>query len=73
MLWAATEYIGCGYSTCTTEPDGNGNPWYKKYAVCNYGEAGNMAGEPAFSLEAFNRINNDMVHQEEFGLPVPSC
>ncbi|CAM1296193.1 Uncharacterised protein g1498 [Pycnogonum litorale] len=41
MIWAKTEYIGCGLTMC---------PGCSTFLVCNYGEAGNMRGESVYPV-----------------------
>ncbi|XP_030750540.1 uncharacterized protein LOC115878255 [Sitophilus oryzae] len=44
MVWAKTEYVGCGYVYFS----GNDFWKYKKLYVCNYGPAGNYIGEQPY-------------------------
>ncbi|KAJ8921934.1 hypothetical protein NQ315_008568 [Exocentrus adspersus] len=40
VVWADTEYVGCGYTEC------KGTSWpFQKLYVCNYGPAGNYIGQ----------------------------
>ncbi|XP_018561493.1 venom allergen 3-like [Anoplophora glabripennis] len=40
VVWADTEYVGCGYTLC------KGTSWpYEKIYTCNYGPAGNYVGQ----------------------------
>ena len=44
MLWADTEYVGCGVSQYR---DGS---WYRNYVVCHYGPKGNWLGNPVYEI-----------------------
>ncbi|XP_037272850.2 scoloptoxin SSD976-like [Rhipicephalus microplus] len=44
MWWAATRYVGCGYSTMLMP---NGHDYDHSY-VCNFGPAGNVRGSPIY-------------------------
>ena len=44
MVWAKTHKIGCGYSSYKR------GRFFKKYLVCNYGEAGNLLRAPMYQV-----------------------
>lgn len=47
VVWASTERVGCGATTCTkNSPFGNNQPWL--LWVCNYDPPGNVVGRKPY-------------------------
>ncbi|KAL3213073.1 hypothetical protein MRX96_035648 [Rhipicephalus microplus] len=47
MIWAKTQYVGCGVATYTRS-DNVGHFPYQRTLVCNYGPGGNVLGLPVY-------------------------
>nr|XP_037291893.1 CRISP/Allergen/PR-1-like isoform X1 [Rhipicephalus microplus] len=47
MIWADTQYLGCGFTMFRMKGDFDAMP-YQKHYVCNYGHSGNIKGRPVY-------------------------
>lgn len=45
LIWADTQYIGCGHSSFQEEPD---NSYVTHRFICNYGPSGNIEGKAIY-------------------------
>nr|XP_022909329.1 venom allergen 5-like [Onthophagus taurus] len=52
LVWADTEYVGCGYSACDS------GYYTNQIYVCNYGPAGNVMGEFPYKTAAYRKRKN---------------
>lgn len=48
MIWAATQYLGCGFTMFRMKGDSGAMP-YQKHYVCNYADSGNIKGRPVYT------------------------
>ncbi|XP_037526556.1 CRISP/Allergen/PR-1 [Rhipicephalus sanguineus] len=48
MIWADTQYLGCGFTMFRMKGDIGVMP-YQKHYVCNYADSGNIKGRPVYT------------------------
>lgn len=47
VIWANTQHLGCGFTMFRMKGDFSAMPFKKNY-VCNYGNSGNIKGQPVY-------------------------
>lgn len=48
VIWANTQYLGCGFTMFRMKGDFGAMPFKNNY-VCNYGNSGNIKGQPVYA------------------------